>query len=168
MPIDIDSCNQHLEIKTGSIFDIKSELFTRMNVVAYRTMTVDEFKRDIVPDLKQSALPERFHKYALRDLAHGRYFCIQPDGVEEFVVDSVEDRPVREFKDAFIRAEGGVDTVDRHMQLLNVGFPVWKYGSYDSTWQIYVKLPGTKFRFKKRISRRSSLDSDALKGLFTP
>lgn len=50
-------------IKKGELFECNNVAVTRYNCSAYRTMTFEEFKRDIVPTLQEQNTDNTFYHY---------------------------------------------------------------------------------------------------------
>ena len=124
-----------------------SGIATCFHLNGYRTMTIEQFKQEVVPTLKTSDAESKFSYYVLRDLSNGRYITVMPDGVIEYKVSSVNECSLEALKEKLLAA-------DREQQetlapiVINSPFPVYSYAEKGDLWEITVKTPETRFRYK--------------------
>jgi len=127
--------------------DATSGYATAFNIESYRTLTMEQFKEEVVPTLKSSEAEGKFSYYVLRDLSQNRYITLYPDGAVEYKVSNVNEIPTDKLIE-FIQRER--DDEDRYLtaQIINSPFPVYSYVEKGNIWQITVKTPETRFRYK--------------------
>ena len=117
------------------------------SIDSYRTMSIDQFKEQIVPTLKSTPAEGRFFYYVLRDLSNCRYFTIYPDGVVEYKVEGVHEIPANKLVEVLMEESNR----DRALptKIINSSLPVYEYGE-DSMgrWKMSVKIPETRFKFR--------------------
>lgn len=143
---DLDNPGHTLEtVRMGSLFERHGDYYTNYSVKAFRTMSFEQFKEEVVPRLQDTAAGGDLCHYVLRDLSDGRIMVVQPDCVEEYVIASAADMPVADLVRDLIARN---DRAEIKLSTLNVGLPVWKFGEDSSGWSLYVKIPETRISFK--------------------
>ena len=111
---------------------------TRYNIDSYRTMTIDQFKEEVVPTLKSSEAEKDFSYYIIRDLSRGNIHALLPDGAIEYKVRTLVDVPVGDLLDELqdLRTEDDC-LVPR---VVNSPFPVYSYVEKGACWKMFVKI----------------------------
>lgn len=120
---------------------------TSFCISSYRTMTIEQFKQEVVPNLKSSDAEGPFSYYVLRDLSEGSYLTIMPDGVIEYKVDSVRETEMKILVDNLLTSRNRED-VGLAPMILNCPFPVYSYAEKDNLWEITIKTPETRFKYR--------------------
>ena len=128
-------------------YEGSNTVVSKYSVDEYKVMTIEEFKKDIVPTLEPSEAEGNFHYYVLRDLSRGRYLTVLPDCVIDYKVSGVTDIKGDAFIDDLIatsrREEAHIDE-----KIINMNLPVFGYGEDKTRWRMTVKTPETKFQFR--------------------
>lgn len=132
-----------------------SGVATAFNISSWRPMTIEEFKRDIVPTLEPTKAEGKFHYYVLRDLSHDRFITVYPDGVIDYHVEEVRDASVDDVVKELIE---GTEEEDTRETIINSSWPVYGYKE-GTTWSLSVKIPETRFRFKNSLLFRNPDDA---------
>ena len=115
-------------------------------ISSFRTMSIDEFKEKIVPELHKSPASDSFFYYVLRDLSHNRVFSLYPDGVLEYKVDGLREVPTEVLVEQLCKSNGDSNSIKDY--IVNSSFPLWSYGENNSFWRMAVKIPETRFQFR--------------------
>lgn len=119
---------------------------TRYNIDSYRTMTLDQFKEEVVPTLKSSEAEKDFSYYIIRDLSRGNIHALLPDGAIEYRVRELVDVPVGELLDELQEIRSEDDCLVP--KTVNSPFPIYSYVEKGACWKMFVKIPETRFRYK--------------------
>lgn len=129
------------------LYEAGGGLATAFKIDSYRTMSIDQFKEQIVPTLKSTPAEGRFSYYILRDFSNNRYLTIYPDGVVEYNVESVQEVPASTLIEELLKIAQKDTCVQT--KIINSSLPVYEYGE-DSlgSWKMSVKIPETRFKFK--------------------
>ena len=135
----------NVRIRTGTIFDCNSAYVSKYDFNAYRTMTFEQFKKEIVPTLQESEATGEFFHYEIRDLSHSNYFVLMRDGVIQYKVAKATDLEYDKFYEEFKKLNDRSKNLKRY--IINSTLPVYSYGEGDGLWEMAVKIPETKFRF---------------------
>ena len=122
-------------------------LATAFSIESYRPMTIEQFKQEVVPNLKSSDAEGPFSYYVLRDLSNGSYVTIMPDGVMEYKVSSVRETDMKTLVDTLL-ANRNRDDIGLAPMLINSPFPVYAYAEKGSLWEITIKTPETRFKYR--------------------
>lgn len=117
---------------------------TAFDIESYRTMTIEQFKQEVVPNLKSSDAEGPFSYYVLRDLSEGSYITIMPDGVIEYKVRSVKETEMKTLIET-LRTNSNRQDACLIPMILNCPFPVYSYAEKDNLWEITIKTPETRF-----------------------
>ena len=129
-----------------------SGVATAFEISSWRPVTMEEFKKDVVPTLTGSPAEGKFHYYVLRDLSNSRFLTVYPDGAIEYKVEEVRDACV---EDVIRELQEGRDDDDNIQEvIINSVWPVFGYKD-GTTWSLSVKIPETRFRFKNSLLFRN-------------
>ena len=139
-------CTSAVSVPVGTLFEANGSVATAMYVSKFRTMTIDQFKEEVVPTLKSSPAEGTFHYYIIRDLSGGRYITVQPDGVTELMVNGLKEVPVEDLIHEIKKAGTARDTVFKRY-MVNSPLPVYYVAEGEGFWEIAVKTPETKFKY---------------------
>lgn len=146
MPIDIfDNNPVQTEIRTGNVFKTYGGTAIRFNVAAYRTMSLEAFKTDVLPKLQPMTCDKNMSYYVIRDLSHNTCYCLLPDCVEEFRVSDWHETDTNEV----IRELKQLDAHNKDIEIvLDLPVPILKYKYNELYWTIVAKMPHTKFMYR--------------------
>lgn len=152
MSVNILSSDQREQVAVGSLFEKMGAIYSHSRITAYRTMTIEDFIRDVVPTLKSGAAADtNFFKYNIKDLSSGRIILVQPDGVEEFFVTEHEEHFEEDFFNTY-KSERESSNVSRRDSIrlmdINIDLPVIKYGEDNEVWKAFVKVPSRSIMFR--------------------
>lgn len=149
MPIDvIDGTTSQSEIRVGEIFKEYGNVAINFNVSGYRTMTLDEFKQDVLPTLQPVKCSQSMSYYVIRDLSNKACYCLLPDCVEEFHVSSWYEIPTNDLQKQLLKTAR--DKAETEI-VFDLPVPLLKYRYSDISWTAIVKIPHTKFMYRSTL-----------------
>lgn len=85
----------------------------------------------------------------VRDLSNGNYFVLDPDGVIQYKVESITDSTYDNFIENLKRSDNTAKVIKK--DIINSPFSVYSWGTCDGMWEMGVKIPETKFRYKSTL-----------------
>ena len=145
MAIDLYSQNPGVtEVRTGALFRCSGSMISRMSIEAYSAMSVSDFVKNIVPNLRDNNYDENLSYFVVRDLTHRQIFTVMPDGVEYFKVRDMEEVPAEDVLEALkaTMETSGSNIIQRNF--LNVDIPIFSYGENRHVWEVVCKIPPTR------------------------
>lgn len=149
MPIDlIDGTTSQSEIRVGEIFKEYGNVAINFNVSGYRTMSLDEFRKDVLPTLQPVKCSQAMSYYVIRDLSHKTCYCLLPDCVEEFRVSSWYEITTDKVREKLMKEAG--PSAEKEI-VFDLPVPLLKYRYNETSWTAIVKIPHTKFMYRSTL-----------------
>ena len=143
--------------RTGELFESHGAFVEKYTCSKYRFMTIEQFKKDVVPTLESSEAEGKFFHYILRDLSKGRFFTVEPDGVHEFYVERAyqiyTEALIKEIKE---RENNKVNKPSLALDL-NCSAQVVSYKEFTNSIELTLKIPSIKILFHHEIHEKLNI-----------